>query len=364
MPTGTLTIDLDALSANWRALNAMTAPECETAAVVKADGYGLGVVPVALRLVQEGVRAFFVVSAAEGLELRRALGPEPRIFLLYGHMEGDTETIARADLVPMVTSVAQVTRHLERLPRHPFGVQLDTGMSRLGLTAPEWAVVRDLVLQSEPVLIMSHLASADDPDSPQSADQLRRFEVMTEGVSVPRSLAATGGTLLGPAYHFDMVRPGIGLCGGLPFSEAQPVVRLDLPVVACFDLTPGTSVGYGATWTADRDTRIATLAGGYADGLHRALQPAMTVWDGDTPCPVVGRVSMDLLTVDIGHLERDPEVLTVLGPQQTADGLAGAAGTIGYEMLTSLGRRYGRQYLGKTCPDAPIDHGTATITSI
>ena len=346
MPTGTLHIDLEAVAANWRALDAMSARGCETAAAVKADAYGLGAVPVATRLARAGARAFFVAAAQEGLELRRALGPEPRIYVLYGHMAGDGPVLERADLVPMLASVDQLLRHLEAMPRRPFGLQLDTGMSRLGLTAPEWAAVRDLALQAEPVLVMSHLACADDPGRPESTAQLARFQEMTEGVEAPRSLAATGGTLLGPDHHFDMTRPGVGLYGGLPFAAAEPVVALDLPVVACFDVPAGAAVGYGGTWVAPAPTRIATVAGGYADGLFRALQPELSLFAGPVACPARGRVSMDLIGVDIGHLDADPETLSVLGPHRGVDILAEAAGTIGYEVLTSLGRRYERRYRG------------------
>ena len=346
MPAGTLHIDLEAVAANWRALDAMSAPGCETGAVVKADAYGLGAVPVARRLADAGARAFFVATADEGMALRRALGPEPRIYLFYGHMAGDTATIDRADLVPLCASVDQLLRHTEALPRRPFGLQLDTGMSRLGLTADEWDAVRDIALRAEPVLVTSHLACADEPDRPENVAQLERFEAMTRGVDAPLSLAATGGTLLGDDWHLDMTRPGIGLYGGLPFAEAEPVVSLELPVVACFDLPAGASVGYGGTWTAPAPTRIATVAGGYADGLHRALQPGLEVMAGPVACPVRGRVSMDLLGVDIGHLDRDPDAVSVLTPARGVDALAAAGGTIGYEMLTSLGRRYRRAYRG------------------
>lgn len=346
MPTGTLHIDLEAVAANWRALDRLSAPACETGAVVKADGYGLGAAEVAARLAREGARAFFVATADEGAALRRTLGPEPRIHLFYGHMAGDTGTIVDADLVPMLCSVDQLMRHVEAARSHPFGLQLDTGMSRLGLTAPEWAAVRDVAVEAEPVLITSHLACADAPDHPQNGAQLRRFRAMTDGVEAPRSLAATGGTLLGPDYHFDLTRPGIGLYGGLPFAAAEPVVTLDLPVVQCFDLPAGEAVGYGATWTAPADTRIATVAGGYADGLFRALQPGLEVMAGPVACPVVGRVSMDLLTVDIGHLDDDPASLRVLGAHHGVDALAERAGTIGYESLTALGRRYERVHRG------------------
>ncbi|WP_299651826.1 alanine racemase [uncultured Jannaschia sp.] len=346
MATGTLHIDLEAIAANWRALDALSAATCETGACVKADGYGLGLTPVAQRLHDAGCRAYFVASAAEGLELRRALGPEPRIHVFYGHMAGDTAAIQRADLVPMLTSIEQLTRHFEALPRQPFGIQLDTGMNRLGLKMAEWAAVAEIALAADPVLVMSHLSDAEDPDCPRNAAQLARFHEMTDGIDVPRSLAATGGTLLGPDYHFDMTRPGIGLYGGRPHVRGEPVVALTLPVIACFDIAAGEGVGYNASWTAPAPTRIATVAGGYADGLLRALQPGMEVMAGPVPCPVVGRVSMDALTVDIGHLDADPEHVTVLDAHHGVDALADGAGTIGYEMLTALGARYLRKYRG------------------
>lgn len=347
MSTGTLRIDLEAVAANWRALDALSARGCETGACVKADGYGLGVERVATRLMAAGCRAFFVASAGEGAALRAVLGPEPRIYVFYGHMPGDTAMLTGADLVPMLCSVAQLTTHLEAAPRHPFGVQLDTGMNRLGLKMADWAAVAEIALHARPALVMSHLASADDPEAAANAAQLARFREMTDGIAVPRSLAATGGTLLGADYHFDMTRPGIGLYGGAPFADAVPVVELELPVVACLDVAAGERVGYDGTWTAPADTRVATVAGGYADGLFRALSPGLEVMVGPVPCPVVGRVSMDLIGVDVGHLDRDPEAVTILDARRGVDALARVAGTIGYEVLTSLGRRYGRAYRGR-----------------
>ncbi|MCK0166856.1 alanine racemase [Jannaschia sp. S6380] len=346
MGTGTLHIDLEAIAANWRALDAMTGADCETAATVKANAYGLGVTQVAPRLFREGCRAYFVATADEGLELRRTLGPEPRIYAFYGHMPGDTATLQRADVVPMICSLDQLARHLEALPRHPFGIQLDTGMNRLGLKMAEWAATAELTLKAHPVLVMSHLSDGDDPESPRNADQLARFHEMTDGIEVPRSLAATGGVLLGPDYHFDMIRPGVGLYGGLPFAAAEPVVTLEVPVVTCFDIEPGETVGYGGTWKAPAPSRVATIAAGYADGLPRTLSSNLDVMAGPVSCPVVGRVSMDLIGVDISHLDRDPERVTVLDAHRGIDSLAEAAGTIGYEILTALGRRYGRRYRG------------------
>lgn len=344
MSTGTLSIDLDALVANWRALDAMTG--CETAAVIKADGYGLGADRVAKALAHAGARRFFVAVAEEGAKVRQALGPSPEIGVYSGHMSGDTDMIADLVLTPMLNTIEQMTRHFEALPGHPFGIQLDTGMNRLGMEWDEWAAVAPIALAQHPVLVMSHLACADAPTHPMNAQQLDTFRQMTDGIETPRSLAATGGILLGAAYHFDVTRPGIGLYGGDPFTEAQPVVHLDLPVIQLRDVAVGEVVGYGNTWTAKRQSVIATVSAGYADGILRALTDSGTVlWHGTTPCPLVGRVSMDLLTVDVTDLPEPPVSLGLLGPRQGVDVLAQAAGTIGYEILTSLGSRYARRYV-------------------
>lgn len=342
MSTGQLTIDLAAIVTNWRALDKMT--RCETAAVVKADGYGLGAGRVATALAHAGARDFFVAVAEEGAAVRAALGPGPQISVFSGHMRGDTDTIADMTLTPMLNTLEQVTRHVEALPGHPFGIQLDTGMNRLGMEWDEWAAVAPMALAQHPTLVMSHLACADEPDHPMNPYQLDVFHQMTDGISTPRSLAATGGILLGPDYHFDLTRPGVGLYGGAPYEEAAPVVRMDLPVIQIRDLDPGEVVGYANAWQCKRPTKIATLSAGYADGLIRAMSDKATLWSGELPVPLVGRVSMDLITVDITDLPETPDALTLLGPQQGVDALAGAAGTIGYEILTALGARYSRRY--------------------
>jgi len=344
MGTGILTIDLDALAANWRALARLS--RAETGAVVKAGGYGCGAAEVATLLARDGARQFFVATAEEGANLRRALGPGPAIHVFSGHMAGDTGPIRDHDLTPMLNSPEQAIRHRAALPGHRYGVQLDTGMNRLGMEAADWASARADLEAGPLVLVMSHLACADDPDHPQNARQLKLFTEMTAGVTAPRSLAATGGILLGPAYHFDLTRPGIGLYGGLPFAAAEPVVRLSLPVIQTRDVALGETVGYGASFTATRPTRIATVSGGYADGLIRYMSNGAQVFADTTPCRLAGRVSMDLLTVDVTDLPEVPEHLDILCPAQTVDHLAEAAGTIGYEILTSLGPRYQRRYIG------------------
>lgn len=341
MSTGHLHIDLAALAANWRALDAKA--RAETGAVVKADGYGLGAGSVAEALATVGARRFFVAVAEEGIPVRQALGADFEINVFSGHMDGDTQILRDYGLTPMINSLDQVTRHLENLPGHPFGIQLDTGMNRLGMEWNEWTAVADIVLGQHPTLVMSHLACADEADHPMNPYQLENFRKMTDGISTPRSLAATGGILLGEKYHFDLTRPGIGLYGGRPFEAARAVVRLDLPVVQVRQLEAGEVVGYGNSWQAERPSRIATVSSGYADGLLRSMSDRATLWYDDHPCPLVGRVSMDLITVDVTDLGHDPEHLTILGPKQTVDQLADRAGTIGYEILTSLGGRYTRQ---------------------
>ena len=345
MATASLSIDLNAIAANWRALDKASASGVQTAAVVKADAYGLGVARVARALAQAGARRFFVAATEEGATLRQALGPGPQICVLSGHMPGDTDMIGDLDLTPMLNSLDQITRHLEALPGHAFGVQLDTGMNRLGTEEPEWDAIAPFVLEAGPELLMSHLACADDPDHAMNEMQLANFLAMTNGTGVPRSLAATGGILLGPNYHFDLTRPGIGLYGGLPYEAARTVVTLSLPVIQTREVAAGEYVGYSCAWRAEQPSIIATVAAGYADGMRRALSNNAVLWDGDIACPLVGRVSMDMITVDITHLETIPRSLDILGPHQGIDALAACAGTIGYDILTGLTARPQRRYL-------------------
>jgi alanine racemase len=343
MAQSVLTIDLGAICANWRALAAMNAGE--TAAVVKADAYGLGAENVAKALANAGAQTFFVALAEEGVTIRKALGPGPTICVFGGHMQGDAPLLREADLVPMINSIDQMLRHVEALPGHPFGIQLDSGMNRLGMEPAEWSALREIALSQKPVLVMSHLACADEPTHGMNAFQLQTFRQMTDGIEAPRSLSATGGTILGTDYHFDMTRPGIGLYGGLPFVDALPVVSLSIPVIQVRDVSPGESVGYGNSWVARVPSRIATISAGYADGIIRAMGPKAFVWAGETRCKIVGRISMDLIGVDVSAVTDMPDTVELLGRHQSIDTLADAAGTIGYEILTSLGSRYERRYI-------------------
>lgn len=339
-----LTIDLAAIASNWRALDKISTGRC--AATVKADAYGLGIERVAPALAAAGARIFFVALAEEGVALRKVLGDGPAICVFSGHMAGDAPRLREANLTPMINSVDQLLLHVETLPGHAFGIQLDSGMNRLGMEPAEWAALRDIALSQKPVLVMSHLACADEPDHAMNRQQLQAFTDMTDGLQIARSLAATGGTLLGAPYHFDLTRPGIGLYGGLPFIDAAPVVTLDIPVIQIREVETGESVGYGNAFVADSPRRIATVAAGYADGLIRAMGGggATLTYDGHKT-PTLGRVSMDLLTVDVTGVTGEPESLQMLGAHQSVDTVAGFAGTIGYEVLTSLGARYHRSYV-------------------
>ena len=320
----------------------MSAADVETAACVKANGYGLGANEVADALRVEGCKTFFVATCEEGAALRAHVGNGPRIGVFGGHMAGDGGLITTHELIPMLNSPAQVARHRAETPNCAYGVQLDSGMNRLGMERVEWAALQaDLA----PVLVMSHLACADEPAHDMNAQQLRAFLDAVGGHDAPLSLAATGGMLLGPDYHFDLTRPGIGLYGGDPFAAAHAAVRLSIPVIQTRQLEVGETVGYGNTWQAKRPSRIATISAGYADGLIRAVGNGIALWKDGARCPLVGRVSMDLITVDVTDLPEDPEALDILCPEQGIEDLAKAAGTIGYEILTSMGARYARRYL-------------------
>lgn len=343
-----LTIDLDAVVANWRALDGLSGG-AETGVAVKANGYGCGANEVAAALAGAGCQTFFVATVEEGVSLRAAL-PEPVIYVLNGVADRrDSAAAIASGLRPCLNHLGQIDAW-RRSEGAACALQLDSGMSRLGLPPEEW---RDVPSGLDVRLMMSHLACSDEPHHTANEEQRGRF---VEGVGGLKdrapgaliSLAATGGTLLGEAFHFDLVRCGVGIYGGLPFSDARPVVRLDTPILQIRDIPAGQGVGYGWSWTAERPSRVGTLPLGYADGMHRALSNGATLYFAGNPVPLIGRVSMDLITVDLTDHPTAVvgDTLEVLGPNQTVDDLAQAAGTIGYEILTSLGQRYARRYTG------------------
>ena len=346
MATATATIDLNAIRQNWQKLRSMSSNDA--AAVVKANAYGLGLEQVPKALYAEGARIFFVATVEEGAELRSILGKKPDIYVFSGHMVGDTELIKNYNLIPLINSIEQLSRHSKLLREKKFGVQLDTGMNRLGMEPMEWESVKELALSLNPVLIMSHLACADDPNHKMNSKQLDIFLTLTNKININKSLAATGGILLGPEYHFDLTRPGIGIYGCSPMQDCLPVLKIDIPVIQIRNIESGETVGYGNTWTSPCKKKIATISAGYADGLFRAIGKKAKLYFEEISCPIVGRISMDLIGVDITSLKVDPVRLELINSQQTVDNIAEGAETIGYEFLTSLGNRYSRNYTGVT----------------
>ncbi|AFL48850.1 alanine racemase [Sinorhizobium fredii] len=357
--SGYLTIDLAALRRNYQKLSAAVAP-ATVAAVVKADAYGLGAQQVSKALHAQGCRQFFVAHLAEAIELRSLLPNDTQIAVLNGLQPGAEITCAKANIVPVLNSLEQFRRWsftAQKLGRVlPTVLQFDTGMSRLGVPLQERtalaAVLKDC-RSIEILFIMSHLACADEVDNKQNADQLAEMRLIAaEFADLDVCFANSGGVFLGRDYHGALSRPGIALYGGAPIAgrpnPIEPVVRLDVAVIQTRTVPAGTRVGYGGAHVTSAETRLATIAAGYADGLPRSLSDRGAVFFDGVRLPIVGRVSMDSITVDITALPEGTlslgSLVEVLGPHQTLEDVAEAAGTISYEILTGLGRRYERRY--------------------
>ncbi len=342
----TLTIDLDVIAGNWCRLDAMSRSNVQTSAVVKADAYGLGMARVAPALFQAGARIFFVAQAEEGVALRAILGEGAKIFNLSGYLPGEDGALEQFSVAPVLNSAAQVQSFARKHMGLPCAVQLDTGMNRQGMEAVEALNVAQDIVALKPAMLLSHLACADDPEHPMNEVQRLAFKAVSPALSnIRRSLAATDGIMLGAPFHFDVTRPGIGLYGGLNLENSNPIVSLELPILQIRDVQPGETVGYGSDWRAVRPSKIATVLGGYADGILRASKN-LSLYAQNTPCPVIGRKSMDMLGVDVTDIDDIPPTLSLLNHIQTVDDLAAKAGTINYEILTSLGARYKRVYKG------------------
>ncbi|MFG1343721.1 alanine racemase [Xanthobacter autotrophicus DSM 431] len=357
---GILTIDLAAIVANWRALVGH-APSAECAAVLKADAYGLDAARVAPALAAAGCRTFFVAHLDEGIALRRILPGGARIAVLHGPMPGTEGEFPAHTLLPVLNSTEQV-RDYARLAgtmgrRLPAILQSDTGMARLGLSRGELdALVNGGGLSGlDLVLHMSHLACADSPGNPANPAQLHDFTAACARLpGVPASLSASSGIFLGPDYHFDLVRPGAALYGIAPQAGApnplKLAIRLQGRVVQLREVPAATAIGYGHTAHTTERTHLATIGIGYADGFLRSLSNRGAGWFRGVRLPIVGRVSMDSVILDASALPAGAlhagDLVDFIGPDQDLDAIARDAGTIGYEILTSLGARYPRRHLG------------------
>ena len=352
-PPGRLTLDLDALADNWRRLAREVAPAA-CAAVIKADAYGIGVEHAAPALYRAGARIFFVAHAAEGVQARAALGPHARIYVLNGLETGaEAGDYLAHGLTPVLGSSSEYARWDGA---GPFALHVDTGMNRLGFALAEL----DPVKLKAPALLMSHLISAEEWSAPSNARQIAAFDqarLLFPGVTA--SLANSSGVFLPARPHYDLVRPGYALYGGNPTpgreNPMKPVATLEVAVQQVRWVEPGETVGYNGRWTARRRSRIAVLPMGYADGLPFGAgstdsAPGPEVRIAGRMCPLVGRISMDLSLADVTYL---PEGAVgpgtraeVFGPHAALDTFAGKAGTIGYNVLTGLGKRYERVMKG------------------
>jgi alanine racemase len=359
---GVLTIDLVAIAANWKRLYGMTVP-VESAAVVKADAYGCGIERVVPALKKVGCRTFFVADIAEGRRVRAA-APDAVIYVLNGLMPSTAPAFADVNLRPVINSTTELAEWDTFIAANNWdggaALHIDTGMNRLGLT-PEEAVAIAPRIQSAThgfKLLMSHFACAETPGHPMNDQQIRLFrEIRILFRGVPSSLANSAGIFLGGTAHCDLVRPGIALFGGNPIpgqkNVMRPVVELKGRITQVRQIKKGDTVGYGASWIATRPSRLAIVAVGYGDGYFRSAAagkgkaPANVIIAGK-PCPLIGRISMDLLAVDVTDLPgsgaRRGEFATLIGSGIDVDEFGAACGTIGYEVLTNLGRRYHRHY--------------------
>ena len=361
---GILTVDLSAIEANWRALSRRATPS-ECGAVIKADGYGCGIDQVARKLFRAGCRTFFVADLAEAKTARDA-APEAAIYVLSGLMPKSASAFADLRARPIIGSLVELAEWDAFCNANQWrggaALHVDTGMNRLGISANEAAALAPRIRSENHgiTLLISHFACSELPEHPLNDRQIKLFrEVRMLYRGIPSSLANSSGIFLGSAAHCDMVRPGVALYGVNPTpgksNPMRPVIELQARILQVRGVPRGETVGYDAQWTAKRSTRVAVVAVGYADGFMRAAgssdeTPGASAIVAGQRCPIAGRISMDLMAIDITDLPdnavRRGDLATLIGHEISVDDLASAAGTIGYEVLTSLGRRYHRVYRG------------------
>ena len=356
--TGVLTVDLSALAENWRTL-ARVAGDAECGAVVKADAYGLGLAPAMRALLLAGCRTFFVANVLEG-EAARMVAPDATIYVLDGLVPGAARRLMAADLIPALGSLGEIDEWAATGRRPKAAIHFDTGMNRFGVPIHEAAQAADRARHITPTLVMSHFVSSQMRDEPRNERQIEAFlDARARFANIPASMSNSSAVFLPQRPHFDLIRPGYALYGGNPTPYAEcpvrPVARLKARILSVREIEPGVCVGYDALWSAPKRARIATIGVGYADGVPVGA----TACDGKTAgealvggvrCPFIGRVSMDYVVLDVSKAPKDAaqrgEWVELLGDEICVEEAASRAGTIGYEILTRLGMRFSRRYIG------------------
>ena len=361
--TACLHVDLDAICYNWQLLNRQSEPQCRTGAVVKANAYGLGMAPIATALYHAGCRDFFTARADEACLLddhfQNTNCRDAHIIVFDGILEGQEALFKEHNFIPTLNNKAQIerARKIALQQNKPFAciIHIDTAMTRLGFGADEW---RELLKDDDwsegldVQYIMSHLASSDDPTSIQNNSQMALFQEMTKQLPYARSLANSGGINLHSAFHFDLTRPGLSIYGLSPCddnasSDLRCAIQLTTDILQIRNISKGTTIGYGASFVAPTDMRVATLGIGYADGILRHYKDHLNVRVNDIPCPLVGRISMDSCVIDITHLsdsDTPPSQAIIFDKDFTPKDLANRIDTIAYEIITTLGERVLRLY--------------------
>ncbi len=359
--SGELTINLRKLQDNYQILDKLSSASCETAASVKADSYGLGITHTAPALWQAGARRFFVATVEEGISLRKIL-PEAVIYTLNGFWEPLANEYKHYKIIPVLNSLYEIGRYQSFAKQVgevlPAILHFDTGMNRLGIPSCE----ADTLAQDKALLdgikldyIMSHFSSSDEKSSSANERQYKIFKNIAKSYpNVKYSLCNSGGVFLSEKYHFDLTRPGIALYGGRPVLNMEnimhPVVSLKVPILQVFSVKQGETCGYNETYRFDKNSKIAIASIGYADGVSRVLCNSASLYFNGKKMPIRGRISMDLIICEItgfseGEMPKPGDMAEVIGMHQTLDNLARDAGTISYEILTSLSARYSRSYI-------------------
>ena len=340
-----LHISLANLQNNLRFFRRITKNSAELSAVVKSNAYGLGITKIVPEMERFGVRSFFTATISEAIKVR-SCSQNAEIFTLNGFDFLNAKTYEEFNITPVINSILEAKKFIQEFNQtHKVAIQLNTGMNRLGVNKQDLFENLDLINTLPINLILSHLACADDISSKENKNQRDLFIELCQVLpKVRQSVSASHGALLGTEFHFDMIRPGVGLYGGIKNSGLREVIQIKVPVLQSFIIEKNMKVGYNFTYKARQKMTVATLAMGYADGLPRTLSNNGKLFYGNVPCPILGRVSMDLVTVDISNLPEIPKHLCVFSPEYEVEDFAKDCKTISHEVLVNFGERIKRVY--------------------